>query len=372
MTELHVVTGATGHLGANLVPALLDAGHRVRVVTIEADATAIPALDGLEVERVQGDVRDRASLATAFTGAAVVHHLAAMISVRARPGPMLRTVNVDGVANVVAACSDAGVGRLVHVSSIHATSSGRRVPAYDRSKAAGERIVLAAVENGLDAVVIRPTGIVGPRDHAPSRMGQLFLDFYHRRLPALITGGFNWVDVRDVANAIATASHAGRRGSTYTVSGYWRSLGDLARLSGSVTGVRPPLLRLPHWLARSTAPVTSLTSDRFTSAAVRALRDHQDVGCTLALRDLGHWPRPLTETVADIYAWFDAAGMLQPAGVHRGSTTPSMGDGNTTDTGMPMVSVDGSTESSGASAPATTLPTRRTLGSSVSATTATL
>ena len=361
--ELHVVTGATGHVGANLVPALLASGHDVRVVMTEPLGALLPGLAGLPVERVNGDVRDRISLVRAFAGADVVHHLAAVINVGMRPDSRLRSVNVDGVANVVAACRANRVRRLVHVSSIHALSTGRHVPRYDRSKAAGERVVAGAVAEGLDAVIVRPTGIIGPRDFAPSRMGQVFLDLSRRRLPALMAGGFNWVDVRDVANALIAAADRGRSGEAYVVSGYWRSLLELAKQAGTVTGAMPPAITVPHWVARAAAPIGGLVSERFSPAAVRALRDHEDVACDLALRDLGHWPRPMADTIGAIYKSF---------AIQRGNTTPSWPDGYTTETDMPIAMSDGSTELSGASADETTLPTNRIDGSSANATTTTL
>jgi nucleoside-diphosphate-sugar epimerase len=365
---MHVVTGATGHLGCNLVPALLDAGHRVRVVTIEPLDQPVPALAGLDVERVHGTVEDGDALRRAFAGADVVNHLAAVISTRLRPDPRLQAVNVHGVENVTNACIAAGVGRMVHVSSVHALSTGSRIPAYDRSKAAGERVVRAAMAKGLDALIIRPTGIIGPRDFAPSRMGRVFLDLAHRRLPALLAGGFNWVDVRDVCKAIVAASTRGRTGETYMVSGYWRSVKDLGLLAGSITGVRPPLVTLPQRVARVVAPVGGLLSERFSPASLRALRDFENVECDLALRDLDHWPRPLTDTVADLYRWFDEVGL----GTHRGRITPSMAGGKTTVTARPISTSLTATELIGAPAAATTLPTNLIPGASSSSTTTTL
>lgn len=353
MPELHVVTGASGHVAANLIPALVAGGHRVRAVSIEPLSRPIPALAALGIERVQADVTDGHSLLDAFDGADVVHHLAARITVRAIPDRRVREVNVGGVKNVVAACRDRRVRRLVHVSSIHAGSRGLVIPQYDRSKSAGERVVLDAVADGLDAVVLRPTGIIGPRDHAPSRMGKFFLDLYRGRLPALVDGGFNWVDVRDVATAATRAAARGQVGRTYTVSGYWRSLRALAETAGAVTGVRPPRFSMPYRAARFAA-WGGLASQRFSPASMRALRDHEAVACDYAVTELGHWPRPPDDTIAAIYESFDKLGLLQ-----RGRTTPSTAGGNTTVTRSPMAIVAESTESSAASAEATTLPTTR-------------
>ena len=123
---------------------------------------------------------------------------------------------------------------------------------------------------------------------------------------------------------------------------------------------------------RAVAPVGGLVSERFSPAAMRALRDHENVACDLAFRDLGHWPRPMAETIADIYRSFEASGVLQRRRRHRGRTTSSMGGGNTTSTGAPDSERVGGTESMDADSSATTLPTSRINGSSSNPTTTTL
>ena len=179
-----VLTGATGHLGANLTRALLEGEHSVRAV-VRDDTRAI---DGLDVERVEGDVLDRGSLERAFRSADVVFHLAAKVSVGHEPYEELHRLNVVGPQNVVEACRTAGVRRLVHFSSIHAFSpfpadgeidesraladpDDATMPSYDRTKSAGQRAVLAAVEQGLDAVIVNPTAVIGPNDFKPSPLG---------------------------------------------------------------------------------------------------------------------------------------------------------------------------------------------------------
>ena len=206
-----VVTGAAGHLGSNLVRALLARGESVRAMVHE---NREPLAD-LEVEQVRGDVRDPESLRRAFAGTDVVYHLAGVISIDGDRGGLVREVNVDGAANAAEAALAAGVRRMVHVSSIHAfrmtpldrplDETRARVEdkpgehaAYDRSKAEGERRVRLVVEKGLDCVIVHPSAVIGRLDFAPSRMGRVFLDLYHRSMPALIDGGFDFVDVRDV------------------------------------------------------------------------------------------------------------------------------------------------------------------------------
>jgi len=196
-----VVTGASGHLGASLVRRLLEGGDRVRVL-LHRHARA---LEGLDVEVAQGDVFDRGSLRAAFEGQEVVCHLAGVVSIQGDAGGLVPAVNVEGAGNAARAALEYGVRRMVHCSSVHAFDlwAGRgpldetapRVPsgsrhhsACDRSKAEGERRVRAHVGRGLDAVIVHPTGVIGPYDFEPSRIGQFFMRLYRGSLPALVEG----------------------------------------------------------------------------------------------------------------------------------------------------------------------------------------
>jgi len=325
-TPTAAVTGASGHVGANLVRALLGQGRRVRVLVHEESR----ALADLGIERIPGDIRDPAALERAFSGAQVVFHLAARISISGDHGGQVQAVNAAGTHNVVAACRRAGVQRLVHFSSIHAfsplpagpideTRGFNDVPdalAYERSKVEGERAVLAGVAEGLDAVIVNPTAILGPYDYRPSPMGTVLLDLYRRRFPALVQGGFNWVDVRDVVAGALAAEQKGRRGERYILSGQWTSFAELATLVHDITRVPVPRLVTPMWLARFGAEMTELYGRvtgvpvRFTGESLKALRHWRDVSCDKARRELGYQPRPLRETVADTFHWFHQAGFI--------------------------------------------------------------
>ncbi len=329
-TEINVtvvVTGASGHVGTNLVRRLLDSGRSVRAVVHKNRGL----LEGHDVEWVPGDVTNRDSLRRAFTGATTVFHLAALISIEGDQGGLVTSTNVEGAGNAAAAALECGVQRYVHVSSVHAFDQNPLTEpldeersralspkhnAYDRSKALGEARVKAVIAEGLNGVIVNPTGVIGPYDHQPSRMGQVFLDLYHRRLPSLIDGGFDWVDVRDVVAGILAAEDRGRRGENYLLSGHWRSVLDLATLAESVTGIRRPRIVSPMWLARGWAPF-QMTIDRlmkrpllYTSESLEALRANRNISHEKATRELGYQTRPIEESVRDIYAWFESAGLL--------------------------------------------------------------
>ncbi len=323
-----VVTGAAGHLGGNLVRSLLAQGRRVRALDFTRDWRA---LAGLEVEIVEGDVRDPVALARAFAGADVVYHTAGRISLSRRDGPLLEAINVLGVRNVVRACLERGVRRLVHFSSIHALRQeplhvpldesrplvrSRRCPPYDRSKAAGEREVRRGIQWGLDAVILNPTGMIGPYDHRPSFFGRVLLAMGQGQMPALVASGFDWVDVRDVAGAAIRAAERAPAGSQYLLSGHWLSMRDLAALVEEITGVQAPRFICPMWLARLGATCAGALGRRkaqdslYNTVSLRALRGNRRISHERAARELGYHPRPLRETLVDTCRWFADNGLL--------------------------------------------------------------
>lgn len=322
------LTGASGHLGANVLRALVAAGHDVRAIVRE-DARA---LEGLPVERVEADLFDPDSLRHAFRGRETVFHLAGRISIAGDRDGLVRRTNVLGTRNVAAASLAEGVRRLVHVSSIHAfadpgegrvldesapSATGPSHPAYDRSKAEGEREVLEAASRGLEVAILEPAATIGPHDFKPSRMGRVLCDLAARRVPALVGGGFAWVDSRDVASAAVAAASAGRPGGRYLLAGAWRSVGDVAGIVAKETGVPSPRFTCPLALARLAAPFAEgwarLTGKEplFTRESLRALRGHRNVSCARAREDLGFRPRPLEETIADTLSWFRERGAIR-------------------------------------------------------------
>jgi dihydroflavonol-4-reductase len=324
-----VVTGASGHIGANLVRALVDRGRPVRCL-VHVDSRAI---DSLDVEIVQGDVGDPDSLYRVFQGADVVYHLAARISLSMRDWPALEAVNVTGTRNVIEACWRAGVRRLIHFSSIHALTqaplslpvdesrplvASRRCPPYDRSKAAGEIVVRRAIEQGLDAVIIYPTAIIGPNDYEPSYFGEALLLLARHKLPALVTGGFDWVDVRDVVAGAMLAEASAPLGARYLLSGHWVSMHDIAADVAEITGVPVPGFVCPLWLARVGAPIIKGISrfsgkrPLYTAVSLRALKSNRNISHEKATRELGYNPRPFQETLADTIGWFATNGQLDP------------------------------------------------------------
>ncbi len=322
------VTGASGHVGANLVRTLLAHGDSVRALVHREWRP----LAGLPIGTALGDVRDLASLERAFAGAEVVYHAAGHISLVSREWSRLHAINVVGTRNVVEACLRCGVQRLVHFSSIHAIDlSPERaridestplveegeVPPYSFSKAQGEREVQEGMHNGLDAVVLNPTAILGPHDYGPSHQGEVLLALSRGALPALVEGGFDWVDVRDVAEGARAAATRGAAGERYILSGHWVSVRELARLVCSITGAQVPRLVCPMWLAEIAAPLSTVLAELlgrrplFTWVALDALSSNQHISSAKAVAALRYSARPLRDTLVDTLHWFVEAGQLE-------------------------------------------------------------
>ncbi len=251
---ISAVTGASGHVGGNLVRTLLSEGRTVRAL-VRSDRRS---LEGLDVQVVEGDISDPRALRALMDGADTVFHCAGRISIVGAEGGLVEKTNVGGVRNIVQACRDSRVKRLVHFSSIHAFSTrpndrpidetrelalGPGHAPYDRSKAEGQTVVLEAARQGLDAVIVNPGAVVGPFDYKVSRMGSVFLDICHGRLPMLINGGYNWVDARDVSRGAVLAEQKGRTGESYLLTGHWVHIREVSRLIGRLTGRSTTLAR---------------------------------------------------------------------------------------------------------------------------------
>ncbi|HEY9594444.1 MAG TPA: NAD-dependent epimerase/dehydratase family protein [Spirochaetia bacterium] len=324
------VTGATGHVGTTLIRTLLGQGYTVRALVHHG----AQGLDGLNVERTKTDIADPAGLIAAFRGVDVVFHTAARISITAGDADAVRAVNIEGTRNVLAACREAKVGRLVHFSSIEALEpypldspvdegrpfvTHRSGSPYAVSKATAESAVRAAIDEGLDAVVINPTAIIGPFDVRPSLLGQAVISIATGRIPALVDGGFDWVDVRDVAETAIRAAETAPAGARYIVGGRWASMKELAELVCDSAGGRPPTLMCPFFLAEAWAPIaTGLArvagrAPLFTTYTLRVLRGNRNVSHARAARELGYTPRDLRTTVEETCGWFRDRGLLSPA-----------------------------------------------------------
>jgi len=328
--KLAVITGASGLLGGNLAAELVAAGCRVRAT--RRASTRTDHLADLDLAWVSGDLDDPDSLAAAFRGADVVFHCAAAVGVSRGVTPELQRANVDGTRHVLDAVRAAGGPRLVHVSSVVAVGlsddgepcdEGARwnfeeagvLDGYAITKRRAEDLIRDAAAAGLDAVIVNPTYMLGPRDVRPGS-GQLILDIARRKVPGWTPGLNNFVDARDVARGMIAAWQRGASGERYILGGHELSYRALMEATAAVAGVRPPRLPVPRPVAR----VMGWLGDRRAARGKHPLITSMEVyyaytrrfrfTCARARRELGYGYRPLEDTLRDVFAWFRGHGML--------------------------------------------------------------
>ncbi len=318
-----LVTGATGHIGNVLIRKLIEKGEKVRALIWRGEDTT-PIRD-LDVERVEGDVLDPESLEHALEGVNTVYHLAGIISIMPGSDSMVRRVNLEGTRNMLAAARVAGVKRLVYTSSIHAI---RRAPhgvlideslpfdpenpygTYDRSKAEASLEVQQAVREGLDAVIVCPTGVIGPYDFRGSEMGSVIQDAALGKAAPYVDGAYDFVDVRDVAEGMILAGEKGKKGESYILSGQRISVRYLLETVREASGQAFAQFRIPLFLAQFAAMFTpayyrwSKARPRFTPYSLEVLQSNSHISHIKATRELGYRPRALYESIADTARWF--------------------------------------------------------------------
>lgn len=313
-----LVTGATGHIGNVLVRQLLARGERVRALV--RSGTNPVALDGLEVELARGDVLDRASLQRAMEGVDLVYHLAARVSILPGPDPETECVNLEGTNHVLAAVRACGVRRLVYASSIYALRTpasgtidescpfdpGYARGAYDRSKAAASLAVLQAAAEGLEAVLVCPTAVTGPFDFHCSEAGRGILYNLAPGIKFLVDGGYDFVDVRDIARGLILAGEHGRRGGTYILGGEYLTVRQVAETIWEAAGGWHAGIPLPGWVADLAAEMLPLFTDDpiVTPYSLQAIRSNGNISHAKASAELGYLPRPARQAIREAVAWW--------------------------------------------------------------------
>lgn len=327
---IYLVTGAAGHLGGTVVRSLAARGDRVRALVLPGERMLPP---GAEI--FAGDVRDSQSLEAAFRHGPDeelrVIHCAGIVSIASRRDPLLRAVNVGGTRNVVDLCLKHGAAKLVHVSSVHAipekppgetiTETGCFDPEtvegfYAKTKAEATAFVLAAAGRGLDVTVVHPSGITGPFDYGRGHLTTLIIDYCKRRLTAGIDGGYDFVDVRDVADGILAACDTGRPANCYILSNRFFTVREILEMLHEITGQKPVRTFLPLWFVKATAPFAELyykilrQPPLYTAYSIYTLNSNALFSHEKADRELGYKTRDMRETLEDTVIWLQSQGRI--------------------------------------------------------------
>lgn len=319
--DLYLVTGATGNLGSVIIDQLTEAGRKVRALVLPDDPMSkkLPA----DVELCFGSVADAHSLASFFEGDltnACLIHCAGIISIATTPSASLKKVNIQGTNNILELCKEKNIGRMIYVSSVHAIPERpnkemmdetdffgvqRLKGSYAKSKSTATKSVLDAAKNGLNVCVVFPSGILSPFDPGRGNIASVIFSYRKNTLPAAIKGGYDFVDVRDVAQGIISCSENGRTGECYILSGHYASIKDILEYIRSTSGGKR-MYYMERWFVMALSPFFEFSSMirrkplYLTPYSVYVLGSNANFSRKKAEQELGYRPRALASTLQDI------------------------------------------------------------------------
>lgn len=325
MKKVYLLTGANGHLGRVLL-AMLE-----RIPECEIRALILPGESGKDTNKVQyyhGDVCEPISMEPFFAhleGKSVyVIHTAGIIDIQETVSPLLYAVNVTGTRNITKLCLEHHVKRLLYTSSVHAIEEGdplsvitettmfsplRVHGGYAKTKAQASAIVMEAVKQGLDAVIVHPSGILGPYGNVHNHLIQMVVSYMNGNLLAAVSGGFDFVDVRDVAKGCLLALEKGKAGECYILSNRYYTIQEVLEMVRKESGARK-LNVMPIWLAKAALPFMTMYAKvkkqrpLYTSYTLYTLQSNARFSHDKATKELGYAPRDLRETIHDTVRWY--------------------------------------------------------------------
>ena len=324
-----LITGGSGHVGANLVRELSSRGYEVRCIDFDNDHRAF---EGFNVELVKGNITDISTLDNAFKDVEVVFHTAAVISLDRKDKDLIRSVNVGGTENVCEMSLRHGVKKLIHFSSVDAfvrepledplcenrslVTDPNAVP-YDLSKADAQRIVLEYCDKGLNASIIHPSGIFGPNDFKPSLFGQEFINIANGKRPYSINVGYDYVDVRDLCKTSVDCIDKGEIKQNYIVGGNYMDFVYMSEVMSEVLNKKLIRSTLPFGFIYMSLPgsyISSLikkTPRAITMDSIHTIKvQNKNIPSSLSREKLNHNPRPVEETIQDTIEFFQKRGLI--------------------------------------------------------------
>ncbi|MCL2265376.1 MAG: NAD-dependent epimerase/dehydratase family protein [Treponema sp.] len=325
LQAVYIVTGAAGHLGGAVVKALNERGNTVYALCLPKEKH-IPQGENIKV--FYGNVCDINSLAGLFEDCAdktaIVIHCAGIVSISSKFDKKVHDVNVNGTKNIISLCEKHKIEKLVHISSVHAIpelpegeiirevdnfSPNDVTGLYAKTKAEASQCVIDYMKRGFNANIIHPSGIVGPGDFGSGHITQLVIDYCRGGLTSGISGGYDFVDVRDVANGILSCCEKGERGQCFILSGHYYKIYDLLNLLHKLTGKKAIKRILPLWFVKLTAPLSEIyyrilnQPPLFTSYSIFTLNTNAGFSSEKAAKKLGYSARPMIQTLEDTVKW---------------------------------------------------------------------
>lgn len=331
MATMYLVTGAAGHLGSVITQTLISHGKNVRALVMPNEIN-LPNMAEVRF----GNICDIESIRPFFEGLdgfdSIVIHCAGIVSISSKFDQAIFDTNVSGTKNIVDLCSEYNVSKMIYVSSVHAIPEKPKgitieetadfnpdnvVGLYAKTKAQATAYVLSAAKKGLNACVVHPSGIIGPYDRGHGYITTLATDYYNHRLFSGVKGGYDFVDVRDVANGIINACNLGKCGECYILSNKFFKVQEILDLLYEITGRRKIKIYLPLWFLKLTAPLAELyykllkQPPLFTSYSLYTLNSNAYFSHDKATAELGYSTRDIRDTLYDTIAWLKEIGRIE-------------------------------------------------------------
>lgn len=325
MKRRYIITGAAGHLGSTLLRLLIGKKDCETYALVHSPKQTL--ITNENIHYTFGDICQPETLLPLFdnvgTEEVIVIHTAGIISISQELSPLMRAVNVNGTRNMLQISKEKHVSRFVYVSSVHAIpeaeggldikevrhfSADSVLGGYAKTKAEASQLVMDCAAEGLPAVVVHPSGIIGPYDDGKNHLVQLVKDYLDGRLPACVKGGYDFVDVRDVAQGCLLAAEKGIGGQCYILSGQYLSIRELLQKAGALCGKKAPPL-VPLFLVRLAAPlIAKIASQKgtrplYTSYSLYTLTSNSSFDNSKARTELGFSPRSIDDTIRDTTLW---------------------------------------------------------------------
>lgn len=317
--KMYLITGANGHLAGTIIRYLKKEDCMIRGLILPTEENQNTA----NIQYFKGDVTKPSSLVPFFSGTrdydVIVIHAAGMISIEDKISPALYDTNVNGTKNILKFCRAFEVSRLLYISSVHAIDEGDHISvirevkdfptekvigAYAKTKAEASQAVMDAAKEGLDAVIVHPSGILGPFDDGKNHITQFIQLYLAGKLPAGVSGGYDFVDVRDVAKGCIAAAKNGEKGESYILSNRYIPVRDLLEYMRLATNGKRKIC-LPLNLAKRLAPLfewyAKVKKRRalYTKYALYTMAANGRFSHDKATMKLGYSPRDIKDSIRD-------------------------------------------------------------------------
>lgn len=329
MKKIYIITGANGFLGNNIIRKLQgDNENEIRALVLKGESTK--SIENLNCKIYYGDITKKETLTKIFSNVdkkeVFVIHCAAVVYIKSKYNPIVYDVNVNGTKNIVDKVLEIKA-KLVYVSSVHAIPEKRNFELisetteydsskvkglYSKTKAEAAKLVMDAIKNkDLNSCIMHPSGIIGPNDFSNTHLTQLIKETANGKLFACVKGGYDFVDVRDVSDAIINACERNNKGKSYILSNKYITIKEITDLICNYLGRKKIKIVLPIFIAKLIAPFFEIyynikkQTPLFTNYSLYTLSSNSNFSNELAKRELGLKNRDIKETIEDTINWLE-------------------------------------------------------------------